>query len=86
MSRIIAHNRLRNGSLENARLQGCEASDERVAARLAGVEVGGIARAAAVTQKRLFPYHPQETAKVSWQYYFHGDHVTVENWILLLKQ
>ena len=37
---------------------GREASDERGAARLAGVECGGIARA---PQKALFPYHPQET-------------------------
>ena len=49
-----------------------EASDERNALCLAGVEGGGIARAAAVTQKGLFPYHLQETVKV----------FTVQNWIL----
>ena len=41
---------------------GREASDERGAARLAGVEDGGIARA---TQKGWFPYHQQETGKSS---------------------
>ena len=41
---------------------GREASDERGAARLAGVEGGSITRA---TQQGLFPYHPLETVKSS---------------------
>ena len=45
-------------------MAGSEAKDERGAARLARVERGGIARAAAVTQKRLFPYHQQDTVNV----------------------
>ena len=43
---------------------GSEGKDERGAARLAGVEGGGIARAEAVTQQGLFPYHPQNTVKI----------------------
>ena len=42
--------------------RGREASDERGAARLAGVEGGSITRA---TQQGLFPYHPLETVKSS---------------------
>ena len=41
-----------------------KAKDKRCSARLAGVEGGGIGRAAAVTQKKLFPYHPPNTVNV----------------------
>ena len=43
------------------RTAGSEAKDERGAARLAGVEGESIARAAAVTQKGLFPYQLPDT-------------------------
>ena len=43
---------------------GSEANNERCAALLAWFEGGGIAGAAAVTQKGLFPYHTQETVNV----------------------
>ena len=41
---------------------GREASDERGAAHLAGIEGGGIVRA---TPTGLFPYHPPDTVKSS---------------------
>ena len=58
---------------------GSEANDRCCVARLARGEGGRIARATAITQAGLFPYHQHETVKV-FQHQLHREHV--ENWIL----